>query len=279
MTFGGLVGQEVRAHSVSTGRETARFFGLRAPDRLFRSAPQDYDAVFRTVEDLERAAASGLPSRARALFNNSKISNELQLRRSEEYMPPRFLAALRRQAWPYSEQLLGASGASELRSRLAGGVTLVLHVRRGDLRRNKRDAGRLIPDEWYFDMLRAIRQHAPAVDVHVFSSTEGFYRREDFRGYERRGARVHLDGDPLRAWAFCSRAHIFVMSASAFSYVPAVLNPGCVIYPRHFPHALFLAHWLDGGDPSRPGFDQALRECVARGAAAAGTTPRAAGGT
>ena len=69
-----------------------------------------------------------------------------------------------------------------------------------------------------------------AADVHLFSSTEGRYGASAFDMFRTRGVTVHLDGDPLVAWAHFAAADVFVVGKSSFSRAAAWLNPRCVVH-------------------------------------------------
>merc|ERR1712217_609819 len=89
------------------------------------------------------------------------------------------------------------------------------------------------------------------------------WKSEDFNGFRKRNMQVHLDDpDLLEPWAHLSRAHIFVMSMSSFSYVPAVLNPNCVLYPGTM--ASVPENWINALDAGKPSFDSKLRSCLSR---------------
>jgi len=146
--------------------------------------------------------------------------------------------------------------------------SVAIHVRRGDLRR---DDKRVIPDQYYLDMIQQIKKHIPEADVHIWSSLENAeaYKRlkhwnvSDFDVFRREGITLHLD-DPglVEPWAHLARADVLIMSQSAFSAVPAYLNLNCVIFYGH--NLAPLGNWLDGTHQDRRTYKRELRSCLAR---------------
>ena len=102
---------------------------------------------------------------------------------------------------------------------------------------------RWVSNEHYYAIVESIRRLVPDADVHVFSetypgmSTKKKVRRahpsSEFEGFRQRGMTVHLDGDPLLAWAHFATSNIFVQGKSSFSVIGGWLNPHCTIsaYP------------------------------------------------
>ena len=117
---------------------------------------------------------------------------------------------------------------------------VALHVRRGDV---DEAMDRWVSNEHYYAIVESIRRLVPDADVHVFSetypgmSTKKKVRRahpsSEFEGFRQRGMTVHLDGDPLLAWAHFATSNIFVQGKSSFSVIGGGLNPHCTIsaYP------------------------------------------------
>merc|ERR1712147_298625 len=77
------------------------------------------------------------------------------------------------------------------------------------------------------------------LEFHVYS--EG--RPEDF-GRLPELATMHLDGDPLQAIADMVSADVLVTAKSSFSYVPAFMSAGVVLY-QNFLHGVPAPHWRD----------------------------------
>merc|ERR1712129_312647 len=118
-----------------------------------------------------------------------------------------------------------------------GKAIVAIHIRRGDI---KREDSRATPNEYYYELIDSIQRILPNAEFHIFSSTKNIlayidsplWFSRDFDGYRERGATVHLDDDSLLTpWVHLIRAHVFVMSKSSFSYVPAVLNSNCLVHP------------------------------------------------
>lgn len=121
------------------------------------------------------------------------------------------------------------------RSRLLfspGRLSVAIHIRRGRDVSLQFHPDRYTPDEYYFDIIDRIRAVHPDADVHVFSSLEDTASEKAFKEYADRRVQVHLEDEigTKEAWANMMSADVFVMAKSSFSYVPAMVNRGCVIY-------------------------------------------------
>ena len=84
-----------------------------------------------------------------------------------------------------------------------------------------------------------------AADVHLFSSIEGRYGASAFDMFRARGVTVHLDGDPLVAWAHFAAADVFVVGKSSFSRAATWLNPRCVVHQGFYFHHHPAPWWVD----------------------------------
>ena len=114
-----------------------------------------------------------------------------------------------------------------------------VHVRRGDV--HKRDRKRFTPDSKILGVVDALRGRGMA--VHVYS--EGAV--EDFDEYAKRGATVHLGGSVLEAWSAFLAARCLVVARSSFSYVPAALREGGVVF-EPFWHLPAAEAWVRYGE-------------------------------
>lgn len=119
-------------------------------------------------------------------------------------------------------------------SALKAGIHVAMHVRRGDVRQNVSTSShadphvnRYVPDSYYLDMAKTIREIYPMAKFHVWTDSQNVVA---FRAYESIGIRVHFQGNVLEAMAHFSMATIFVMAVSSFSFLPALLNANCVVY-------------------------------------------------
>jgi len=145
--------------------------------------------------------------------------------------------------------------------------SVALHLRRGDLK----DSNPLVTkDAFYFKIVEQIQRLLPSADVHVFSSTEGVWQPSDFDGYRDRGMEVHLDDENLvEPLAHFSRADVFVMAKSTFSYSASLANLNCVVYHGDkivaFPsfRDRVLPGWVDG-DRLQRGDAAQLEGCLKR---------------
>lgn len=156
-----------------------------------------------------------------------------------------------------------------LRLYTMGKAIVAVHIRRGDLHR---DDKRATPDEYYYKLLDKVKKVVPKAEFHIFSSTkniqafkdEPYWFSKDFDGYRERGMMVHLDDDSLLVpWVHLSRAHVFVLSKSSFSYVPAVLSSNCVVHPGD--KSAVPENWINGDEVpgERAKFGERLGKCIA----------------
>lgn len=121
-------------------------------------------------------------------------------------------------------------------------VVVAMHVRRGDVSLTRGRANSPYTDNaWYERMARALPTYFRGLrlEFHVYS--EG--RPEDF-GRLPELATMHLDGDPLQAIADMVSADVLVTAKSSFSYVPAFMSAGVVLY-QNFLHGVPAPHWRD----------------------------------
>jgi len=160
-----------------------------------------------------------------------------------------------------------------------GRPSVAIHVRRGDVT-PARHPQRFTDDAFYYNLARVIQDHLPNADIHVFSSTRDQFRRGEknhslanannrdvlhpsrsFDGYRERGMSVHLDGDPLEATAHMMTAQVLVTAKSAFSWLPALFNPHCIIF-QPFAGSSFrrLHHWAVADDIAN--VSRALPACL-----------------
>ena len=121
-------------------------------------------------------------------------------------------------------------------------VVVAMHVRRGDVSLTRGRANSPYTDNaWYERMARALPTYFRGLrlEFHVYS--EG--RPGDF-GRLPELATMHLDGDPLQAIADMVSADVLVTAKSSFSYVPAFMSAGVVLY-QNFLHGVPAPHWRD----------------------------------
>lgn len=233
MNFGGVFrsyGICNISHKVDIFKSVTIFFGLENPQELY----VDYLNFDRKYTVREFATTH--PKEERILLSQFK---KVAIRDSlaevmktmhetwNDYMTPKFLAALRRPDTPLMDRPLHFA---------PGRLAVALHIRRGDALK-WRNVNRLTPDDYYFDVVERIRRRFPMADVHVFS--EGEEKQPAWRGYLERNMTLHLTGNQnqedsaMEAWAHFARADVLVMAKSSFSHVPAFLNPHCVIFTQY----------------------------------------------
>jgi len=222
------------SHGVDIMKVAGVLFGLEDPRLLFTGRPPKFDQVWPGLLALESGTRRFVPKPKENIFiANHCVACEVDAvpgisRHGTTWYP---------QARYYSERFLGQlRNASRIwREPLAferGSTSVAIHVRRGDV--DPADKLRGTSDLWYLSLMEQLRRLAPNADIHVFSSLEAGRQSSEFDAYRSRGATVHLDGDPLEAWAHFAAADVFVMAKSSFSHVPALLNGNCVVYQPYW---------------------------------------------
>lgn len=106
---------------------------------------------------------------------------------------------------------------------------IAVHIRRGDVtpcRPNDGGYPRYLPNQHY---LRLIDRYNPQnnSDVYVYSESESF---ETFDEFSSKGYHVVLDGSTWEVWNGILISDVAILSRSSFSFVPAVLTKGTVVY-------------------------------------------------
>jgi hypothetical protein len=117
--------------------------------------------------------------------------------------------------------------------------TIAVHIRRGDVTPcrplplwaifSQSKNTRYLPNSHYMELIdRYIEtsQH-PSPHVIIYSESQSF---ETFDVFRDRGFEVVLDGDVTDAWKGMISSDVLIMSRSGFSYVPAALTKGIVVY-------------------------------------------------
>lgn len=131
---------------------------------------------------------------------------------------------------------------------LAHGITIAVHVRRGDA--NKAAHPKYFTDDDLIcrtigDAMAACASLGLRCRVNLYS--EG--RPEDFARFVDMGCNLHLDESVFTTLDNMIRADIFVMAKSSFSYVPALLSGGIKLYERfsHPARAGWIVRDREGG--------------------------------
>eukprot|EP00614_Pseudopedinella_elastica_P004954 CAMPEP_0172591176 /NCGR_PEP_ID=MMETSP1068-20121228/9837_1 /TAXON_ID=35684 /ORGANISM="Pseudopedinella elastica, Strain CCMP716" /LENGTH=364 /DNA_ID=CAMNT_0013387441 /DNA_START=135 /DNA_END=1229 /DNA_ORIENTATION=- len=125
-------------------------------------------------------------------------------------------------------------------------VRLVAHVRRGEtFTRPKIKNIRYTEDDWYFKIIAGIQRavgDSIAIESHAFMSCmtkeECETTSETVQKFADYGISLHVSKeydhaattDAISAWAHFIKADILITAISSFSYVPAILNRGCIVY-------------------------------------------------
>jgi len=267
MNFGGVVPLGHAGHSNPPIKKFRRvvdaFFGQNASTTMFFEPK--FDATFNDVRTFEKTRSSIHDGQLISLPSADSWQRSAG-GKSEDYYTPALTASI-------------LSGLQKYPLKFAPRRPKVaLHVRRGDLRQSQ---GRAMNDEYFYRVVNDVRKLLPEADVHIWSSTENwndeleqngkaYWKSSDFDGYRQRKMTVHLDNadeeDLVGAWANMARADVYIMSRSSFSWVPAVLNRGCVIYPGN---SEFLSSWVAGDNEKRKTYWDELKTCIQRAVPAA----------
>jgi hypothetical protein len=120
--------------------------------------------------------------------------------------------------------------------------TIAVHIRRGDINPCwppplpwwaifSRSKNRYLPNSHFMELIdRYIEtsHHSSPPHVVIYSESRSFF--ESFDEFRERGFEVVLDGDVTDAWKAMVSSDVLIMSKSDFSYVPAALAKGIVVY-------------------------------------------------
>jgi len=252
--FGGMLQglQERESHDVQIAKTMQDFLGLSSDESLFVLWSNLHGPV-SIVPKAEVEECRNYPASANLFFNTSTPQFWIGVSDYGYFLNDRFLGALKAQVMP---------GLIPRVALFKPGVpSVAMHVRRGDV--TSEDKMRYTPDEWYIQTASLIRAALPDADIHVWSSTEGSDQTiADFKNFTSKGMTVHLDGDPLDAWAHFAAAQVLVLAKGTFSRVPALLSPGCVVYQRMSPPDYVLPRWMDGTKVHRGDYAADLASCL-----------------
>jgi len=257
--FGGVLQglQDRESHEVHIGKTLQDLFGLSSDENLLVLRSSLHGPV-RVISQDELEDHRRYPASANVLFNTTTPQYWIGAEDYGDFLNPGFLRALTAQVMP------------GMMPRVAffkpGAPSVAMHIRRGDV--TSEDTSRYTPDEWYLRTAELIREALPDADIHAWSSTEGSAQTiADFHNFISSGIIVHLDGDPLDAWAHFAAAQVLVLARGTFSRVPALLSSGCVVYQRGAPPDYVLPRWVDGTKVDRRGYSDDLAGCIRRGTA------------
>ena len=106
-------------------------------------------------------------------------------------------------------------------------IDIAVHIRRGDVTPcREKVAWRYLPNSYYLDL---IKQHAkPNSRVVIYSEDKSF---ESFDVFRKMGYEMDLGGELGDVWGGIVNAKVVIMSRSSFSFLPAMLCQGKVLYP------------------------------------------------
>mmetsp|Transcript_52250 Transcript_52250/g.168267 ORF Transcript_52250/g.168267 Transcript_52250/m.168267 type:complete len:291 (-) Transcript_52250:155-1027(-) len=270
MNFGGTVpvGNIVTEHGHNFRTLADGFFGAGATESLFIKPSPEFAKKYNNVPELEQHRDELKPGQM-VFMASANGWAEIRESQPSDYYSKEVVELLQGPIW--SRPLPFFDGRRP---------SVALHLRRGDL---KPDDARATKNEYYYTLLDHIKHHWPEADVHAWSSLNSYsaeveagkfhWKTEDFDGFRERGVTVHLDGlSLLEPWVHMARADVFIMSVSSFSFVPATLNPHCVIYCGNLDRP--FSHWINGlVQVKQKAESEPLNKCLARratGDAAAG---------
>jgi len=131
-----------------------------------------------------------------------------------------------------------ARTATHFKSNTPTAPRVAIHVRRGSLIKGPFASRKHVLDSYYFSVVEIIRSKYPKAEIHAFTLASQrpdapAANETEYAAYEKRDIVMHYDTPILQAWANFISADVFVMAHSAYSSVPALLNPKCVVYD-HF---------------------------------------------
>jgi hypothetical protein len=268
MAFGGVVfGKRVChvSHGLNIPQGVGAFFGIEDYSLMYTNGTDSphMNGTFPTFGAFEKAVKKfGRPEGGNIFLSNVCMACEVDnTHRLSEFYTPKFLSELR-EGFVWRQPLVFKPSS----------MSIAIHVRRGDVDVDPRNAWRRTSDQWYLSLIEQLKLQWPGADMHVFSSMEGQWQDSDFDIYRQKGATVHLDGDTTEVWAHFSSADVFVMAKSSFSHVPALVNPNCVVYQpyMHWPLDGWVVAQADDAVPLSNTAQMGLKSCVESKARSAG---------
>ena len=105
--------------------------------------------------------------------------------------------------------------------------TIVIHLRRG-LMIYQSDVIRITTNDELFRIIAILRENYPAENVRIYN----YLHDEDLSRSLPQWVTMDHRADEFEVLAHCSRAKIFVMAKSSFSYIAALANPNTVLYQK-----------------------------------------------
>lgn len=105
--------------------------------------------------------------------------------------------------------------------------SLVIHLRRG-LMIFKSDAIRITTNDELFRHIAILRESYPAQNVRIYN----YLNDENLASSLPEWVTMDHEADEFEVFAHCTRAKVFVMAKSSFSYIAALANPNTVFYQK-----------------------------------------------
>jgi hypothetical protein len=119
-------------------------------------------------------------------------------------------------------------------------LQVAVHVRRGDIQPCNRWSHRYLPNSYYQRILdEYLVDEKKTAQITIFSEKNSF---EPMKEFSAKNYTLKLDTDLTSAWIDIITADVVVLSCSAFSYVPALLNPKARVIYTEF-HMQPLEGW------------------------------------
>jgi hypothetical protein len=107
--------------------------------------------------------------------------------------------------------------------------TIVVHIKRGSkitpCRKPFKDFDPYLPNLHFQNLIDKYMK--PNARVVIFSQSDSY---ESFDSFKDKGYELHLDEEITDAWRHIVMADVAILSRSSFSFVPAVVSKGTVVY-------------------------------------------------
>lgn len=190
-------------------------FGGACPSNKVLPEVQNQTAEMVNMLGLSRVWKFACPSNDA----NGRIMKDKEYRRHEiieESLVDKLKETVRQQEWFH-----GPSGKHLHK--------IVVHIRRGDVTpcfRLEFGYSRYLPNSYHLALIDKFYRNSS--EVIIYSESESSY--ENWTSFEQRGFTLVLDGNMQNVWKDAIDSDVFIMSRSSFSYVPAVLARGQVVY-------------------------------------------------
>jgi hypothetical protein len=187
---------------------------------------------------------------------NTSLMHEFTKNKTNEYLSPAFLSHLRTNSLCGVNKALAMVKRNELDQESSSAITVVAHIRIGDVFLNDAFAYKKIPLHFYPLLFALIRKICPLCKLYAFTSVQHDTQLKSIHAFklslQKENVTLYIDkevssksstDEALNAIAHFSTADVFITAKSEFSMIAAYLNPNCVLFWPYGAHSP-LQDWM-----------------------------------